>query len=149
MIPSFAQPFSLPFENQSVQKSSNLLEKNQSQLQLSLEGKSFKGTIKAKGLIGFWGVEGVLSFADGKLIWSAKGSQESAPYLLVHENDMLKFSARLKADGGTFVQWIGFYNGKNVVDVQAKWSRVNEDDFIHDLFLPDIIELEFTPKSKH
>jgi len=148
-VPSFAQPLSIPFENQPLQKTPNLIEKAQSQKLLTLEGKSFKGEIKAKGLIGLLGVEGILSFADGMLIWSAKGSKESAPYLLVHENNMLKFSARLKADGDTFVDWNGFYNGDELVDVQAKWNRVNEDDFIHDLFLPDIVELEFTPKRKH
>lgn len=114
---------------------------------LTLEGKSFQGRVRADGIFGLFSVKGTLSFKDGLLIWSAKGSDESAPYETESLDGLLKFTSRVPGESGTYVDWSGTYDGHSVNDVRAIWTRAGEDDFIHDLFLPDVVSLVFKQKK--
>ena len=81
------------------------------------------------------------------LIWSAKGSEDSAPYEVEEKDGFLRFSSQVPADGGTHVDWSGTYDGESVRNVQAVWTRTEEDDFVHDIFLPDVVTLVFKPET--
>lgn len=113
--------------------------------ELDLEGESFDGRIRARGILGLFRVRGTLSFDDGLLVWSARGSNESAPYEVERHGGLLRFSATVDVEGGSHVDWSGTYDGKTLLEVRAVWTRVDEDDFVHDLFLPDVVTLIFTP----
>lgn len=110
---------------------------------LALDGKSFEGRIRATGPIGLFRVKGRLSFAHGMLTWSAKGADASAPYSAREGEGVVTFAARVPADAGTHVDWSGAYDGKSLSNVKAVWTRTGEKDFIHDLFLPDVVTLVF------
>ena len=56
---------------------------------------------------------------------------------------VLGFTSHGPGEGGTYVDWSGTYNGESVSNVKAIWTRTEEDDFIHDLFLPDVVTLVF------
>lgn len=110
---------------------------------LELEGKSFQGRIRAKGVIGLFSVKGTLSFKDGLLVWSAKGSEDSAPYETEEMDGVSRFTSRVPGKDGGHVEWTGAYDGEAVSDVKAIWTRAEEDDFFHNLFLPDVVTLVF------
>jgi|GEM_PF-1097511 len=113
----------------------------------NLDGKSFHGRIRAKGLAGLFSAEGTLSFKGGHLIWSVAETQESAPYQTTSVAKGIVFSARLAGESNTYIDWSGLYDGVSLTDVKAIWTRTEEEDFIHDLFLPDVVELRFTPEN--
>ncbi|KAA3638043.1 MAG: hypothetical protein DWP95_13430 [Proteobacteria bacterium] len=108
-----------------------------------IEGQSFPGKIKARGLLGIFSVKGTLSFSNGQLHWHVKGTTDSGFYHLHQDNGIYRFTAHVINDDGTFVDWSGIYNGNSVQDVQAIWNRSKEQDFIHNLFLPDHVILIF------
>lgn len=110
-----------------------------------LEGKSFTGKIRAQGFIGFIKVTGQLSFKNKRLIWQVKNEIDTGPYKIETTNNGLIFSARVQMANGEHVDWQGHYDGKSLAQVKAIWTRI-EGDFIHDLFLPKIVTMVFTPK---
>jgi len=112
----------------------------------SLEGKSFKGSIKAKGLIGLFSVKGTLAFEDGLLLWIVEESKDSAPYDLKKVDSTIVFTARVPMQNDDYVDWKGVYDGESLSNVTAVWARFNEDDLIHDFFLPDVVTLVFKQK---
>ncbi len=112
----------------------------------ALDGKSFDGSIRAKGVIGIVSVKGTLAFENGQLIWMVNGSKDIAPYQVDHVEGELVFSAQAPAENGEFVNWSGTFDGETIHNVTAKWTRV-EGDIIHDLFLPDVVTMVFTPKK--
>lgn len=114
---------------------------------LKLEGESFQGRIRATGLIGLFSVKGVLSFKNGMLTWSTKDSKNSATYITDEVDGVLVFTSHVPGEDGIYVKWRGIYDGKSVSDVKATWTRTEEDDFIHDLFLPDVVTLVFKQKK--
>ncbi len=114
---------------------------------LKLEGKSFQGRIRATGIIGLFSVKGTLSFKDGLLVWSVKGSGDSAPYETEEADGVLRFTSHVPEEGGSYIDWSGTYDGESVSNVKAIWTRAEEEDFIHDLFLPDVVTMLFTPKD--
>lgn len=95
MMPAFAQD--LPSDEGHIGKSGVL----------KLEGKSFHGRIRAKGIIGLFGVKGTLTFKDGLMVWSAKGSEDSAYYEIEEMDGIQKFTSHVLAKGGTYVDWGG------------------------------------------
>ncbi len=116
---------------------------------LTLEGRSFKGHIRAKGIVGLFKVKGTLSFKDGLLIWTVDNSQDSAPYQVVQNGDFLTFSSLVCSDNNTYVDWSGTFDGKSISNVIAVWNRAKEEDFVHDIFLPDVVTFIFkTNKDK-
>lgn len=130
-LSSFAQE--LPSEDEHVESSGIP----------KLDGKSFQGRIRGEGMLGLFSVRGTLSFKDGLLIWEAKDSEVSAPYEEEDMDGILKFTSRVPGEGGTYVDWSGTYDGESVSGVKAIWTRIEEEDFIHDLFLPDVVTLVF------
>ncbi len=112
---------------------------------LSLEGKSFPGSIRAKGLIGLVSVKGTLSFNEGSLVWTVDSTNDTAPYKLEEFDGSVKFTSRMPTQDGEYVDWSGVYDGKTLSDVTALWTR-GKGDFIHDLLLPDVVTLVFTPE---
>ncbi|MCK7593540.1 hypothetical protein [Pseudomarimonas salicorniae] len=114
---------------------------------LSLEGRTFDGRIRARGLFGLVRVRGTLSFEAGQLVWQAQGSRETAPYQVETRNGILLFSARVIHPDGSFVDWAGIFDGERLRGVVALWDRSQEKDFIHDLLLPTQVTLEFSPDA--
>ncbi|ABI65772.1 hypothetical protein Mmar10_1480 [Maricaulis maris MCS10] len=102
------------------------------------------GTVRARGIFGFASVRGVLSLGDGMLSWVVNDSRECGAYVLTSEEGQVRFSARYLIDNQEQVDWTGVIDGESVSDVRIVWTRV-EGDFIHDLFLPEQVTLEFTP----
>ena len=116
---------------------------------LTLENKSFSGSVRAKGIIGLFKVDGRLSFENGFLIWSTGDSKDIGEFEIHEHPKGIKFSATLSIENNEKVEWSGIYDGVSLYDVEAVWTR-NEGDFIHDLLLPDVVTLVFTPdKTKH
>jgi hypothetical protein len=115
--------------------------------QPTLEGRSFPGLIRAKGPLGLFSVKGRLAFEDGNLVWTARGTREAAPYQVQAVDGGLKFMARLPAEQGTHVDWSGRFDGEALSEVEAVWDRSAEDDFFHDLLLPDVVTLVFKPRE--
>ncbi|MDP2559774.1 hypothetical protein [Psychrobium sp. 1_MG-2023] len=110
----------------------------------TLEGKSFPGSIKAQGLIGFSGVKGTLSFNNGLLTWTALHGRDSGVYQIKKHQQAHQFKASVIIENDEHIQWTGRYDGQSLYDVKAVWSR-NTGDFIHDRLLPDVVTLIFTP----
>ena len=110
---------------------------------LTIEGKSFHGHIRAKGILGMVSVKGTLSFENGRLVWTARDQRDSAPYTVEELNGTVKFTAHVPLTGDTYVDWNGTYDGVSVSQVHVIWNRSEEQDFIHDLFLPDVVKLVF------
>lgn len=111
-------------------------------------GKTFHGKIKADGIYGLIGVKGTLSFEDGFLIWSAKGSHDKIEYSWESVDGGIKFYAKAPIGNGETIEWSGVYDGKTIINVKAAWTR-QKGDFIHDLLLPDVLTLTFTPNDNH
>lgn len=114
---------------------------------VSLEGHTFKGVIRTTGLLGLFGVNGVLSFNGGLLIWQVDDQKESGQYQIKKSNNVLKFTCRVFEKNGTYVDWSGEFDGQSLSNVKAIWTRIDEDDFFHDLFLSDIVSFTFTQKN--
>lgn len=110
-----------------------------------LDGRSFPGSIRARGIAGLFGVDGTLSFSNGELTWEAQGSRDTAPYEAELVDGQLLFQSLLPADDGTSVAWSGTFDGVSLRDVEARWSRATEEDAVHDFFLGDVVTLDFTP----
>jgi len=119
---------------------------NKSHEALSLEGKSFDGSIRANGFLGLISVSGNLSFEDGLLIWRAKNSEDKGVYRVYDNQWTIRFSASLIIDRNERVEWSGTYDGNSVYDVEAVWNR-EKGDFLHDLLLPEVVTLEFTARK--
>jgi hypothetical protein len=115
---------------------------------LSLEGKSFKGHIRAKGIVGLFKVKGTLSFQEGLLVWTVENSRDSAPYKFQQKDGVLSFSSHVLNDNNTYVDWSGTYDGKTISNVIAVWNRAKEEDFVHDFFLPDMVTFVFKEKYR-
>ncbi len=112
--------------------------------EFKLEGQSFDGKIRAKGILGLFAVQGTLSFNDGNLIWSARDDDDELPYKEEMVNGVLKFMAETEIENEDNVKWTGFYRNGQIYDVTAEWTRI-PGDFVHDLLLPDVVILKFTP----
>lgn len=115
----------------------------------ALDGHTFSGNIKAKGLLGLVSVNGDLSFKNGLLYWSTHNEVDSAPYSVTYKNGYVIFKSKLLLTNGTQVDWVGQFDGENIREVLATWHRENENDFIHDLFLPDVVTLTFSTNHKY
>lgn len=72
-----------------------------------------------------------------------KGSQDSALYKIKFVEKRLSFTVRVLVEFDGFVYWGGIYNGESLNKVTAIWNGTEEDDFIHELFLPDIVTFVF------
>jgi hypothetical protein len=115
---------------------------------LELDGQAFEGRIRATGLLGLFSRRGTLAFQDGVASWRVRGGDEQAfppaPYTTTRVGDTLEFRAIMPGRAGDHVDWSGRYDGHQLQDVRAVWTRVS-GDAIHDLFLPDLVTLRFTP----
>ncbi len=109
-----------------------------------LDGNSFEGSIKAKGIIGFISVKGTLSFINGNLNWIVGEEIDSAPYKITKKNGTFHFTSNVINNDGDVVNWSGHYDGNTVTHVEAVWIR-EKGDFIHDLLLPNKVTLLFSP----
>lgn len=112
-----------------------------------LDGKSFDGSIRARGIIGLFSVKGKLSFDDGMLVWTVKESKDIGPYQASEVEDGINFTAQLSIENNETVEWSGLFDGQSVQNVQAVWTR-QKGDFVHDLLLPKQVTLDFTPVKK-
>ncbi len=115
--------------------------------ELSLDGKSFVGKLKAKNTWLRIGVKGSIHFEAGQFYWTTgKKDQDiqTAPYQLHQSGSHVIFTARVpeSLDSQDFVDWQGQYDGHTLSNVQAIWTRV-EKDFIHDLMLPELVTFQF------
>ena len=99
--------------------------------------------------MGLFSVKGTLSFKDGLMIWSARGSHDTAPYEIETTDGVLRFTSHVPLGGGNYVDWSGTFDGESVSNVKAVWSRAEEEDFIHDLFLGDVVTLIFKQQNKN
>lgn len=115
------------------------------QVSHTLDGLAFDGKVRARGIIGLFSVKGILSFADGQLIWAVKDSQDIGPYQTTEVEGGINFKAHLSIENNEQVVWSGFYDGKTLHNAHAVWTRV-KGDFVHDLLLPEQVTLDFTPK---
>ena len=115
---------------------------------LSLEGLSYSGSIKAKGIIGLVSVKGTLSFKDGYLKWQAKGNEDSGLYTLQPDEHGVTFKSLVVLDNHEKVIWTGHFDGEHLTQVSAVWHR-SPGDAIHDLLLPDKVTLLFRPDMNH
>ena len=113
---------------------------------LTLDGKSFKGQIRAKGILGLFKSRERLIFEDGYLTATAGGSPVTLPYQIVQINGKNKFTALgpTDYDGGT-LEWKGTFTGASLENVKGYWHRGTEGHFFHDLLLPDVVTWVFTP----
>ncbi len=112
-----------------------------------LDGECYEGKIRATGFWGLFSVKGTLSFSDGALFWTVKYTVDKCPYSIYETGSQTRFKSKMIFDSGDSVEWDGHYDGSMIHDVTAEWIRV-EGDFIHDLLLPDVVTLVFTPKKK-
>ncbi len=110
----------------------------------SLDGLVVPGRIRAQGIAGVMSVPGELSFRDGLLVWAARGSEDVGSYVLSGSTCPLEFTAEHYLENNEQVRWSGLSDGRTVSNVTAVWTR-NEGDWVHDLFLPHEVTLEFTP----
>lgn len=115
----------------------------------SPEGQSFTGTVRATGWRGLIGREGTLAFEGGRLSWRVGDEPQEfapAPYALSpgREGSAI-FRARMPGARGDHVEWHGRFDGSTLHDVTATWTRV-PGDFVHDLLLPPVVTLRFTPR---
>ncbi|MFY0637556.1 hypothetical protein [Maricaulis maris] len=111
-----------------------------------LDASSYPGTVRARGLFGLVRVRGTLSFVGGDLVWSTQGETESGAYRIFVERDECIFIAEYTLDSGGQVRWTGVFDGQRVHTVRIIWTRVT-GDAVHDLLLPNVVALEFTPDS--
>ena len=116
-----------------------------------LDGVVIKGTLKATNAWLRVGVKGTITFKEGRLYWSTekKGEPEQTmAYRLESTDACLLFKAEGLAEPGSSdeIQWQGCYDGVQLFNVTARWTRV-EKDFIHDLMLPDVVYFSFTPEQ--
>lgn len=114
-----------------------------------LDGKSFHGSIRAKGVLGLFSRDGTLAFEDGLVAWTVDADDDPdeyppAAYSVSELNGSIVFEARMTAEDGGTVDWSGVYADQQLSDVQAVWIRAG-GDFIHDLLLPDVVTMVFTP----
>ncbi len=108
-----------------------------------LEGRSFEGTVRAKGILGLMSVKGTLSFLNGNLVWEARGEKDVGRYQVEVKDNELYFTAFLTIENDETVEWSGIFDGHSLHRVEAVWTRV-EGDFVHDMLLPEQVILVFT-----
>jgi len=111
---------------------------------LSLDGSSFPGKIRAQFPYGLVGVHGTLSFEEGYLVWEVDGSLDKAPYTSNMTDAGLEFWSEAEVENGETIAWSGTYDGKRIFGVKSVWTR-QPGDFVHDLLLPDQLTLKFKP----
>ncbi len=114
--------------------------------ELRLDGLSVPGEIRAHGVYGAVGVEGVLSFANGSLCWSVDDERDCAPVEVLRGDGYLRFASEHLGERDERVQWSGRYDGQRFSDVTVLWTRV-EGDAVHDLLLPERLVLGFEPSG--
>lgn len=113
---------------------------------LTLDNKTFNGCVRASGIVGLICVDGVLSFKNGQLYWTVDDSVDKANFQLTPAEDFVSFSASYTIENNESVEWSGKYNGTIVYDVKALWTR-QPGDWVHDMFLPDVVTMMFKPKD--
>jgi hypothetical protein len=120
--------------------------KNETPKLFKLDGKTFKGDVRASGILSIFKGRNTLKFNNGLFTWSDGSSIETGKYQIIKIENMIIFTAKtpLEYDGGT-VKWVGFYDGKRIFDVQASWVRGEKGHFFHNLLLPDIVKWNFIP----
>jgi hypothetical protein len=112
----------------------------------ALDGLSVDGHVRARGLAGLFSAPGTLSFRDGLLVWTARGTRDAGAYRVRPVPGGLAFRAEHALANGERAVWAGRHDGTRLHNVSAVWYRV-EGDWIHDLFLPDAVTLDFTPAT--
>lgn len=113
---------------------------------LHLDGLAIPGEIRAHGVYGAFGVDGVLSFDDGSLCWTVEGERDCAPVELIAGDGYLLFSSEHRGERDERIDWSGRYDGRTLSDVTVLWTRV-EGDAVHDLLLPERLVLAFEPSG--
>ncbi|MBT8142620.1 MAG: hypothetical protein HKN88_05480 [Gammaproteobacteria bacterium] len=116
------------------------------QVSHTLDGQSYDGSIRAKGIMGLISVKGTLSFDDGMLVWEAKGSKDTAPYETLAVEGGMAFAATAVIENNETVAWSGIVDGDQLKNARAIWTR-QKGDLVHDLLLPDQVTMLFTPKE--
>lgn len=117
---------------------------------LILDGRSFDGRIRAKGIWGVFSHQGNIEFKQGKLIWKVNEADKDyapATYTTQRVGDKLVFSALMLGKNGDQVIWSGTYDGKTLSEVTAKWKR-QKGDWVHDALLPDVVTMIFRAKKR-
>ncbi len=114
--------------------------------ELQLDGLSVPGEIRAHGVYGAVGVDGVLSFDKGSLCCAVEDERDCAPVELIHGDGYLRFASEHRGERDERVQWSGRYDGHRFSDVTVLWTRV-EGDAVHDLLLPERLVLGFEPSG--
>ena len=113
----------------------------------TLDGLAFDGRIRATGWRGLFSVAGTLSFADGQLLWTARGTTDAAPYTLSRDSHGLRFRAQHEIERGEVVAWTGVVDGRMLRGAEAAWTR-RSGDAVHDLLLPPEVTLRFTADGR-
>ncbi|MBY6203805.1 hypothetical protein [Halomonas denitrificans] len=113
---------------------------------LELDGLAVPGEIRAHGVYGAFGVDGVLSFAGGELCWTIDDEQDCAPVEVIRGDGYLRFASEHRGERDERVEWSGRYDGHALSDVTVLWTRV-EGDAVHDLLLPERLVLGFEPSG--
>jgi len=113
-------------------------------IEFELEGLSITGHVRSSGLLGLFGVRGTLAFSDEVLIWTARGEEDVGTYSTRIVQGGIEFRAEHALEGGETAIWSGWYDGTELHDVRAEWTRI-KGDVVHDLFLPERVVLHFTP----
>ena len=117
---------------------------------LILDGKSFDGRIRAKGIWGVLSHKGTIEFKQGKLIWKVNEKDKDytpATYTTRLVDSKLVFNALMLGKNGDQVIWSGTYDGTALSCVTAKWKR-QKGDWVHDTLLPDVVTMVFRAKAK-
>lgn len=114
-----------------------------------LDGHSFTGTLKATNTWLRVGVKGSIRFQAGQFSWKTDQEVESSvsgPYQIKQGAGYITFSAQLpeSSDSADMVYWQGQFDGSSLNKVMVRWQR-SEQDFIHDLMLPEVVIFEFKP----
>ena len=115
-----------------------------------LDGRSFDGLLKAKGLLELMRGRTSLDFEQGTLAWSAGEDFAPAPYETRRQDGLLVFTARAsgRPDGqypDDHVDWSGVYDGESVRDVEAVWTRGKGRSRLLDVLLPGVVCFVFLP----
>ncbi len=110
----------------------------------ALDGLAFEGRVRARGLIGLFSVRGRLAFDAGALSWTVGASTDTGPYSVREIDGVLEFTAEHVLENDERALWTGRYDGSTVREVTIVWTR-EDGDFIHDLFLPSRVTLDFRP----
>ncbi|MBT8085895.1 MAG: hypothetical protein HKP32_03655 [Woeseia sp.] len=116
----------------------------------SLDGKTFYGKIRARGLLGLFAKKSVLRFEGQLFSWSSGEDFRPAAYETREENGKIIFTAHAVGNEGAYandyVDWRGEYDGESLSNVTAVWTRAQGGgDWLHDLLLPQTVTFSFKP----